>query len=336
MKKMSVKGILLLVAVTAGLCLGTAAAGMAAPKYDWKVGHVLAPDHPWSIALQKFGEELAGRSNGRIQLTIFPSGKLGQEREAIESLQMGTLDFTIISSGSLANFTKSQNILDMHYLIPSVKAGRAVVDSPIGRRLLDGLDEIGIKGIDYWENGMYTIYGNKRVQHPADVRGLKIRVNDNQFHIETYEILQATPVHIPWGDIYTSLEQGTCDMSTTTLVNLHSAKHDEASQYIVKANQLYTVSPLLMSKQIWDEAPADIRDIITQSSQIAMAYERRLLEEANVKAEAEIKAMGKEIIEVDAAEWRAAIQPVYDAHIGKDLDQGLYDAITAIVKANTD
>jgi tripartite ATP-independent transporter DctP family solute receptor len=325
-------------ALLAGLsmCLLSAGMAMAAQKYEWKVAHVLAPNHPWSIALEKFGQELAARSQGQIALTIFPSGKLGQEREAIENLQLGTLDFTIISSASLANFTTSQNILDLHYLMPSVKAGRAVVDSPIGRQLLDSLEQVGIRGVDYWENGMYAIYGNKRVQHPADIRGLKIRVNDNRFHIETYQVLNANPVHISWGDIYTSLEQGVCDLSTTTLVNLHSAKHDEASKYIIKANQLYTVSPLLMSKQVWDTLPADIQDIITQSSKVVMAYERQLMDEANVQTEKEILAMGgKEIIEVDTKEWRAAIQPVYDNHIGKDIDRNLYEAITAIVEQNS-
>ncbi len=306
----------------------------AAPKYEWRACHVLAPDGPWHIGLQKFAEELDIRSKGQIKLTLFPSGQLGQEREVIEGLQMGVQDFTIVSSGNLATFTTSLDILNLHYLMPTVKAGRAVADSPIARQLLDSLDSIGIKGVDFWENGMYSIYGNTRVQHPADVKGLKIRVNDNQFHIETYDILGATPVYIPYGDIYTVLEQGTCDMSTTTLVNLHSDKHDEVSKFIVKANQLYTVSPLLMSKQLWDKLPADIQDIIVESSKAALIYEREVMDKLNESVEAEIKAMGREIIEVDIQEWRAATLPVHNAHVGKDIDKTLYDAITAIVEKN--
>lgn len=334
MRRAKIGVLLALVAAVVMFTVGTSALAFAAPKYDLKVGHVLAPDHPWTIALQRFAEELDTRSKGQIKLTIFPSGQLGQEREAIESLQMGVLDFTIISSASLANFTKSMNILDMHYLMPGVKCGRAVVDSPIGRQLLDTLDAIGIKGIDFWENGMYSIYGNARIQHPADIKGMKIRVNDNQFHIETYKALGANPVHIPWGDIYTSLEQGICDLSTTTLVNLHSAKHDEASKYVIKANQLYTVAPLLMSKQVWDSLPADIQAVVMDASKAAMTYERELMDKANIKTEKEILAAGKEIIEVDTREWRAAIQSVYDAHIGKDLDKGLFEAISAVVEKN--
>lgn len=331
--KKGIIGILLLLTAVAVLTVGMYSPAEAA-KYEWKVAHVLAPDHPWTVALKKFAEELKTRSNGEIELTIFPSGQLGQEREAIESLQMGVLEFTIVSSATLANFTQSLNILDLHYLMPSVKAGRAVMDSRIGRQLLDTLDPIGIHGIDFWENGMYTIYGNKCVQRPADIKGLKIRVNDNQFHIETYKALGATPVSIPWGDIYTSLEQGLCNLSTTTLVNLHSAKHDEASRYIIKANQLYTVSPLLVSKEFWESLPENIKRIVQDSSKVAMVYERKIMDEANVKTEKEVTADGKDIITVDTREWREAIQSVYDAHIGKDIDKNLYESIHAIVEKN--
>ncbi len=327
-------GTLLLFAAVAMFAVGICGQAYAAAKYEWKVAHVLAPDHPWTVALKKFAEELKTRSNGEINLTIFPSGQMGQEREAIESLQMGVLEFTIVSSATLANFTTSLNILDLHYLMPGVKCGRAVVDSEIGRQLLDTLDAIQIHGIDFWENGMYSIYGNVRVQHPADIKGLKIRVNDNQFHIETYKALDANPVHIPWGDIYTSLEQGVCDLSTTTFVNQHSAKHDEASKFFIKANQLYTVAPLLMSKAVWDPLSDDIKKVIMDSSKAAMTYERQLMDEANAQIDEEIKAAGKEIVEVDTKEWRAAIQSVYDAHIGKDIDKDLYEAITAVVEKN--
>ena len=237
-----------------------------AETYEWKAANVLAAGGAWDIGLQEFAKLLDEKSGGAIHLEIFNGGTLGQERDTIEGLQIGSVDFVICSSATLSNFIDTQNIWDLPYLFQTSEAARGVLDSQIGTDCLATLSSVGIKGLGYWENGMYILGSTKPIRTPEDMKGLRIRCIESSLQADLYSAFDANGVVIPWGDIYTSLQQGVCDVTTTTLPNMYSAKQHEAAKYITQANQIYGPAPLLMSQDLWDSLPADIQAIVQEAA----------------------------------------------------------------------
>lgn len=126
-------------------------------KINLKIGHVLAPNHPYQIGLEKFSEIVNERSDGRINIDVFHSSSLGGEREMIEGLQMGTLDMTLVSTAPLAGFDNSFLVFDLPFIFQDKESAYKVLDGEIGTEIMDSLEKVGIKGLSYWENGFRHI-----------------------------------------------------------------------------------------------------------------------------------------------------------------------------------
>ena len=288
----------------------------------------MAAGEPWDVGLQEFARLLNEKSDGAITLEVFNSGTLGQERDTIEGLQIGSVDFVICSSATLSNFTDTQNIWDLPYLFLTTEAARGVLDSEIGTESLATLSDVGIKGLSYWENGMYILGSTKPIEHPEDMKGLRVRTIESNLQADLYACFDATAVVIPWGDVYTSLQQGVCDVTTTTLPNMYSAKQHEVAKYITQANQIYGPAPLLMSQDLWDSLPADIQAIVQEAADEAKLVERAAVDAALENAIEKAEAEGCTVIQVDTAEFAACVDSVYDTYVGTmGITQEMVDQI---------
>ncbi|MEL7650209.1 MAG: TRAP transporter substrate-binding protein [Sedimentibacter sp.] len=295
---------------------GNASAGNET-VYKWKAANVLAPGAPWDLGLLEFSRLLKEKSGGKIELTVYSGGQLGGERDTMEGLQMGTVDFAIGSSATLSNFTDTNNIWDLPYLFPSKAAARGVLDSEIGQEVLDSLSKVGIKGLSYWENGLYAIGSKEPIKSLADMKGKKIRAIESKLQTDVFSSFGATAVVIAWGDIYTSLQQGVCDgVDSTTVPNMYSAKFHEVAPNITLTNHGYSPAPLLMSQKLWDSLPADIQAIILEAAQEAKLYERNEIDKVFEKAKKEMESAGATFYEINADEWSAAVKTVYEKYVG--------------------
>lgn len=203
--------------------------------YNWQVGNVLAADQPWDMGLQKFAELLNEYSDGRMTLTVQSGGSLGSEIEMLEAVQMGTLDFSILSTPSMSGFATSLNYFDLPYLFHSTDSAWAVMDEWLAEDRMEALEAegAGFHGLGFYDNGEYMIAGNIKIEHPADAEGQRIRAHSSQLQCDTLAALGANPLSVAWGDIYTSLQQGTIDaVSGTTLTNMYGGKFYEQTDYI--------------------------------------------------------------------------------------------------------
>jgi len=299
--------------------------------YEWKAANVLAAAAPWDLGLNEFARILNEKSDGRITLTVYSGGQLGGERDTMEGLQMGTVDFVIGSSATLSNFTDSNKIWDLPYLFLSKDAARNVLDGEIGNEVLGTLSDIGIKGLTYWENGMYAIGSKTPVAGAEDLKNMKIRAIESPLQADTYSCFGATAVVIAWGDIYTSLQQGVCDaVSSTTTPNMYSAKFYEVAPYIVETNHAYSPAPLLMSQVLWDSLPEDIQSIVMESAQEARAFEREKIDEALESCRAEMEAAGTTFTSIDEKEFAELVSPIYNKYVGADgIDPDLVERVKA-------
>jgi tripartite ATP-independent transporter DctP family solute receptor len=285
--------------------------------YEWKAANVLAPSAPWDLGLQEFARLLNEKSDGKINLTVYSGGQLGGERDTMEGLQMGTVDFAIGSSATLSNFTDTNNIWDLPFLFSSKEAARGVLDGEIGQEVLDTLSDVGIKGLSYWENGLYAIGSKEPIQSLEDMKGKKIRAIESKLQTDVFSSFGATAVVIAWGDIYTSLQQGVCDgVDSTTVPNMYSAKFNEVAPYITLTNHGYSPAPLLMSQSLWESLPSDVQAIIIESAKEARIFELDAIDKAFETSRKGMEDAGATFYEIDAAEWSAAVEPVYEKYVG--------------------
>ena len=188
-----------------------------------KAAHSVAETHPYHLGLIRFKELVEERTNGAVVVELYSNAVLGDERACIEGLQMGTLDIAVSSTGPLGNFKKDFLVLDLPYLFKDVTHARTVLDSGIGQGLLDSLNDIGIVGAAFWENGFRNVTNAKRaINTLADMKGLKLRTMENEVHMAAFKTFGVDPTPMAWSEVFTSLQTGALDGQENPIAIIHA------------------------------------------------------------------------------------------------------------------
>lgn len=297
--------------------------------YNWQIGNVLAQDQPWDMGLVKFAELLNEYSDGRITATVQSGGTLGSEIEMLEAVQMGTLEFSIASTPSLSGFTDAMNYFDLPYLFQSTDSAWAVLDEWLGEDRMAALEGTGFHGLGFYDNGEYMIAGNVKIVDPADAAGSRIRAHSSTLQCDSLAAVGANPLSVAWGDIYTSLQNGTIDgVSGTTLTNMYGGKFYEQCDYITMTKHHFIPAPVVMNEDLWNSLSEEDKDIVTRAFNDSMAYQREEAVKYADAAKTEMANSGVEILEIDAAKWADATASVYDKWVGTSgIEQTMIDKI---------
>lgn len=303
----------------------------AGETYNWQIGNVLAADQPWDMGLVKFAELLNEYSDGRITATVQSGGTLGSEIEMLESVQMGTLEFSIASTPSYSGFTPVLNYFDLPYLFQSTESAWAVMDEWLTADRVAAMEGTGFKLLGFYDNGEYMIAGNVKIEHPADAASSRIRAHSSQLQCDSLSAVGANPLSVAWGDIYTSLQNGTIDgVSGTTLTNMYGGKFYEQCQYITMTKHHFIPAPVSINEDLWNSLSAEDQAIVQKAFDESVAYQREAAVKYANDAKAVMQEAGVEIIEIDAAEWAEATASVYDKWVGTEgIDQEMIDKIQA-------
>ena len=311
-----------------GSCLVNNAS--AAPKYVWKAAHVLAPDHPYNTGLLYMAELLNKKSNGEIQMDVFPSSQLGGERDILEGLQLGTIDLCVVSTAPVANFSKTFYVFDLPYLFTDLKTTYEVLDGEIGKSLLGDIAKDGFTGLGYWQNGFFNIITQNKVVHPKDLAGMKIRAFENPIHQSYFKLCGANPIPMAWGEVYTALQQRTVDGCTTAFEVIYTSRLQEVAKHVAVTHQVYAVAPCLMSQITWDGLPDNIKQLVRECEEEARNWMR---DQCNSKEPERIKALqaeGMTVTEVDKDEWAKFMEPVTAEYVPSLIPADLVAKIKAI------
>ncbi|MDR1048528.1 MAG: TRAP transporter substrate-binding protein [Synergistaceae bacterium] len=297
---------------------GTFFAGYAeAAEFSIKIGHTLAPTHPYNLGMLRFKELIEAKSGGRIAADVFHSSQLGSERDLIEGLQLGTVQMTVVSTAPLSGFTSDFLAFDLPFIFSSVKAARDCVDSEIGQKMLDQLASQGITGLCFFENGFRDVTNSRRpIQTPADLDGIKIRTMENPIHMATFRVMKADPTPMAFGELFTALQQKTIDAQENPLAIVDTSKFYEVQDYLSLTDHFYAPAPVLAGKAFFDSLPADLQAAVRECLFESRAYERQLLDEMNANLVKELGEKGMKINEVDKTLFIEAVQPVYEQFTG--------------------
>lgn len=271
-------------------------------------------DYPTTIGDLKFAELVAQRTNGRIKIDVYHSAQLFDEKSAIETAQMGGLAFCRVNAQPLSDFTKALGVLSLPYLFRDENHLWKVLNGPVGEELLKEMEANGLIGLTYYDSGSRSFYNSKRVvKTPADMKGLKIRVQQSKLMMGLVEALGASATPMPYGEVYTGLQSGVIEGAENNWPSYYSTSHYEVARYFTLDHHTRTPEVLCMSKVIWDKLSAEDKKIIKQAAMESQAVQRKSWKEYEAKSIAAIKAGGKNTITelADLSAWQKAVAKLY-------------------------
>jgi len=303
----------ILALLTGALCMSQAA---VAQERTIRWGHLQNKDHPVSAGANKFGQVVEKNSGGKLKFREFPSSSLGSESQQQSALQGGTQEMMSASTTTLAGIVKEFGVFDFSFLFANEREADAMLDGPIGKRLLERLPAHGLVGLAYWENGFRNVTNSKRpITKYEDLAGLKIRVMQNPVYLETFKAVDANPVPMAFGELFTALETKTVDAQENPYSIILGNKFNEVQKYLTVTRHTYNSFIVLMSKKFWDSLPAADKKIVQDAAIEARTYERQVSRAAASKDLEALKAKGMQVNELSPTElgrMRTMLKPVAD------------------------
>jgi len=307
-KRLRIAVMVTAVSLLAGL-LGTAQA-----QTNMKISISIGKDSHQGVGIDTFAQEVEKRTNGRYKIQTFYSGSLGGERESIESVQLGTQELTLTSTGPVPNFVPEARILDIPFLFRDKAHARAVLDGPIGQELLTKFESKGFKALAWSENGVRHMTNSKRaVNSPSDLKGLKMRTMENPVHVAAYKGLGIVTTPMAFPEVFTALQQGTVDGQENPLSVIMAAKFDQVQKHLSLTGHVYSPAIILMNKAAFDKLAAADKTAFLEAAKVAAKPNRDRVDVDDAKGVADLRSKGMQVVEnVDKSKFMDQLKPVFE------------------------
>jgi len=291
--------------------------GAWAQQYKWKLGHVLAPTHPYNLAAVEFAKALEKDTSGKVNIEVHHSGALGSEKDMIEQVRFGALEMSLMSTGSLRIIEPKLEIEELPYAWPTRQHVYAAFDGELGNKLKSLLEPKGIYILAWLENGYRHMTNNVRpIYKPEDLKGLKIRSAEVQMRLDSFKLLGILPTPMAFTELFMALQQGTVDGQENPLAIIYTSKFYEVQKYLSLTGHIWGGANFMINKNLWDKLPKDIQNAMRQNAIKYRDYERNLIQKSDSELIAELKKKGIKINEVDTRPFKMATQPVYEKYRG--------------------
>ena len=318
MKKLNFIALALIVVMVLGTACGQTVDNppISAEPTVIKLGMTINEQDSFFVCATKFSELVEERTNGAYDIQLFPNSSLGDERTMLESMQMGTLDSGIITSGPFVNFVPEFGVLDLPFLFPDNASAYKVLDGEIGKEILSKLEDHDLKGLAYSERGFRNLTNSVRpVRTAEDIKDLKIRVMENEVYLSAFKAMDVNAVPMAWTEALTALQQGTIQGQENPVNVIHAYKMWDSQKHVTMTRHAYAAAVITFSEEVFNSLPADVQEIFVQAAQEAAEYERAWVAENEEAQIADLKANGMELIEEpDLESFRQAVQTVYDQY----------------------
>ena len=231
------------------------------------LAHGLSETHTVHIAMTEFADKVEERTNGRIQVRILPNGQLGSENENMEQLMAGVISMTKVSAPGLATYNESYHAFGLPYIFDDTEDFYHVMDSdPMQDFFLSSSDD-GFVTLTYYTSGARSFYTkNKAIRTPADLKGLKIRVQDMKSQTDMMKALGGIPVAMSYGDVYTSLQTGIIDGTENNETALTTGKHGEICKVYSTDQHAMIPDVMVMSAKVWKTISPQDQNIILEAA----------------------------------------------------------------------
>ncbi|WP_373778556.1 TRAP transporter substrate-binding protein [Glaesserella sp.] len=320
-----------LAVLVAGMAVFT---GNANAETTLRFGYEAPRSDTQHAAAKKFNDLLKDKTKGEIKLSLFPDSTLGNAQTMISAVRGGTIDLEMSGSPNFTGLEPKLNVIDIPFIFKDREHAYAVLDGEIGQSLLKDLEAQGLKGLAFWEVGFRAFSNSKHpVNGPNDIKGLKVRTNQNPMYIQAFTLLGANPVPMPLSELYTALETRAVDAQEHPIGIFWSAKLFEVQKHLSLTNHGYTPLIVVMNKAKFDSLTPELQQAVLESAKEAGAYQRQLNVETEKDILEKLQKAGVQVIEkVDNQPFKAIIEKdVRKSFIDKNGSE-LVDKIDALSK----
>lgn len=316
-------------ALWAGLAFGASAQTVL------KIGHGANEQYHMHRALERFEDLVETGSNGEIDVQIFPSSQMGPDREMIEGVQSGVLEMAVPPSSFFAGWDPAFAVIELPYMYASKQIALDVFHSDAGAAMLSRLENQGLVGLGWLENGLRHVTNNVRpIETPADLDGVKLRTMKVPAHVATFETLGANPTPMNFGEVYSALQQGVIDGQENPIALIDSQRFYEVQKHVSLTGHVFTVYIPVISKVFMDSLPAEHQDLLRSAMAEAEAYQQDLVNGEEAGQLQKIRDAGVNVLELTDAQRQVfsdateTVRVQYRESVGAEA----YDAWVAAVK----
>lgn len=281
----------------------------------------------------KFKELVEEASNGTITITIYADSVLGDDRVATETTQFGDIDIAVCSTSQSAGVYPNLLAFDAPFLFLSTDEVDTIMDGEGAKAILDGMEDVGLKGLAFWENGFRNLTNDKReVRVPSDLEGLKIRTMENEIVLATWSAFGANPTPMAFAEVYPGLQQGTIDGQENPLSVIYANGLQEVQKYISITQHQYTPFVVFMNLDKFNSLTAEQQQIILDAATETTPYQREISRQYDQDILESIKEEGNVVSELTMEEkslWQQAVQEanIFDMIKETMSDPELFDAL---------
>ena len=298
---------------------------------ELKVAYVMAPGgtvHSGAMEFQRIVEE---RTGGRVKVKLYPNGQLGNDRELYESLILGSVDMVITGTSIIGFYAPQYAAIEAPFVFRSYSHLHNIVYGEIGNEIEALLEERGIHCISYWLRGpRYLTTTSRKIQTPADLKGLKLRVPELPTYIRSWKVFGANPSPLPYSDMFMALKQGVVDGQENPLEVIYTSHLYEAQKYIMETRHLLGVYVVIVGDSFYEKYSKENREIIEEAVKIAEEFQNNLMEEYEVKYRHEMEEAGVEFVEVDRLAFEDLAIKVIPPYFGEIWAPRLFERMRAV------
>lgn len=294
-----------LVAAAAAIAFGApfAAAAQDIKPHLIRFGYGLNEISNQGRATKYFADQVEKASGGKMKVRAIGAAALGPDVQMQQALIGGAQEMMVGSTATLVGITKEMALWDTPFLFNNAREADAVLDGPIGQKVMDKLQEKGLVGLVYWENGFRNLTNSKRpVAKMEDLDGIKLRVMQNNVYLDSFRTLGANAVPLPFSELFSALETKTVDGQENPYNTILSSKFYEVQKYLSVTNHVYSPWIVLASKKWWDGLSKDEQKVLMDAAKASRDFERKDTRDEASRALADLKGKGMQINELPAAE----------------------------------
>jgi tripartite ATP-independent transporter DctP family solute receptor len=280
---------------------------------EFRAADTQSEDYPTVEALRYMGSLVAERSGGRHQLAVFHSRQLGEEKETLEQTRVGAIDLNRTNVALIGTMVPAVNVLAMPFLFRSLEHLQKVLDGPIGTEILGSFEPYGFVGLTFYDSGARSIYNSVRpVRTLADVKGLRIRVQQSEQMSEMIRALGAEPVELPYGQVLTGLATKLIDGAENNWPSFVTTDHYKYAGYYSLTEHTLSPEVLVMSQKAWSSLPAEDQKIFREAAQRSSRFMREKWRDLEERSRKKAEAAGATIVtDLDRKPFEAAMAGIY-------------------------
>jgi len=278
-----------------------------------KFGHVGAPGSLFDMSANEFARLANEKLAGKAKVEVFGSSQLGKDKELLQKLKLGTVDFALPST-VMSTVADEFGLFEMPYLVADREHMARIEDAIFWEKLAPAVEPMGYTILAVWENGFRHITNNQRaVTTPADLKDLKLRTPKGKWRVKMFQTYGANPTPMSFSEVFTALQTGTIDGQENPYAQIYSAKFQEVQKFLSITGHVYTPAYVTVGTDKWAQLPEEVRDGLAEAARETQSFVYENAARLETELLEKIKEAGVEVNEADKQAFIDASGTIYEA-----------------------